>query len=130
MGGGGGDSGLSAGATPIGAGSLRVPLSGERTAVPRFAEAPKDIGAADIDRVVQLLRVGEAPHLEQLIQLLDVVKRHTTTQPPRLAEARQGWTAFSEYARRYLGDVDGLEAEVKRLDAVLLADADAVDAAQ
>jgi hypothetical protein len=92
---------------------------GETASKPVRREGAKTIAAEDIDAVVALLRAGDAPHLEQLVQLLDVVKRHATGQPLRLPEARQGWSAFADYARRYLGDIAGLEAEVDRIDALL-----------
>ena len=85
-----------------------APAAGERADV-------QIIAAANIDAIARLLREGRAPHLDQLMQLLDMIKRHAGADPPRNAEAREGWTAFSDYALRYLSGIEGLKREVERV---------------
>jgi hypothetical protein len=88
---------------------------------PQTASSDAAISAAieELDLLAEALRNGGAPHIDQLMRLIDVLRRQLSANPPKMSEANQGWAQFADYATKYLSNIAGVMARVESIGRIL-----------
>jgi hypothetical protein len=85
----------------------------------RMSTSVEVVAASEISALVDLITRQEIAHKAELVKLLQTVQSHLHAGPHQRAEAERGWRAFSDYAGRYLGHLDGVLSVVERIGRLL-----------